>query len=75
MALVRHPGDDYFNKPQYGDNPWIVCTLWLAQYYLGIGRTEEACALLDWAMARRLPSGVLASNSDPETGYQLGVAP
>ena len=54
---------------------WIVCTLWLAQYYLGIGRTEEARELLDWAMARRLPSGVLSEQFDPETGYQLGVAP
>ncbi|HPG37279.1 MAG TPA: glycoside hydrolase family 15 protein [Candidatus Saccharibacteria bacterium] len=75
-GVIRYPGDDYFlTKPQYGGNPWIVCTLWLAQYYLGIGRTEEARELLDWAMARRLPSGVLSEQFDPETGYQLGVAP
>lgn len=75
-GVIRYPGDDYFlAKPQYGGNPWIVCTLWLAQYYQASGRTEEAATLLQWALHRRTLSGVLSEQFDPETGSPLGVAP
>lgn len=75
-GVIRYPGDDYFlSKPQYGGNPWIVCTLWLAQYYQANGRQQDAEQLLDWALARRLPSGVLSEQFDPEDGTPLGVAP
>lgn len=75
-GVIRYPGDDYFlHKPQYGGNPWIVCTLWLAQYYQAAGRQEEAQSLLQWALDRRLPSGVLSEQFDPETGAPIGVAP
>ncbi|HEY1064248.1 MAG TPA: glycoside hydrolase family 15 protein [Candidatus Saccharimonadales bacterium] len=75
-GVIRYPGDDYFlSKPQYGGNPWIVCTLWLAQYYQANGRQEDAEQLLEWALARRLPSGVLSEQFDPESGDPLGVAP
>jgi GH15 family glucan-1,4-alpha-glucosidase len=75
-GVIRYPGDDYFlTKGQYGGNPWIVCTLWLAQYYQASGRQRDAEDLLNWAMARRLPSGVLSEQFDPENGSPLGVAP
>ena len=75
-GVIRYPDDDYFlSKPQYHGNPWIVCSLWLAQYYNAAGRTAEAQELLNWALARRLPSGVLSEQFDPETGAPLGVAP
>ena len=75
-GIIRYPGDDYFlTKHKYGGNPWIVCTLWLAQYYHAAGRQTEAMQLLDWALARRSPSGVLSEQFDPESGAPLGVAP
>lgn len=75
-GVIRYPGDDYFlAKPQYKGNPWIVCTLWLAQYYNASGRDEEAQNLLKWALARQLHSGILSEQFDPETGDSLGVAP
>jgi glucoamylase len=75
-GVIRYPGDDYFlHKPQFHGNPWIVCTLWLAQYYQAAGRHDEAAGLLQWAMDRRLPSGVLSEQFDPETGAPIGVAP
>lgn len=75
-GVIRYHGDDYFlSKPQYGGNPWIVCTLWLAQYYQAQGRQDEAVALLQWAMDRRLASGVLSEQFDPEDGTPIGVAP
>lgn len=75
-GVIRYPGDDYFlSKPQYGGNPWIVGTLWLAQLYQSSGRQQDAEKLLQWALDRRLPSGVLSEQFDPETGAPLGVAP
>lgn len=75
-GVIRYPGDDYFlTKTQYGGNPWVVCTLWLAQYYQASGRQDEAEQLLNWALERRLPSGILSEQFDPETGAPLGVAP
>jgi glucoamylase len=75
-GVIRYFGDDYFlGKPQYGGNPWIVCTMWLAQYYISADRDEEALELIEWALQRRQPSGVLSEQFDPEYGGPLGVAP
>ncbi len=75
-GVIRYPKDDYFlSKTQYAGNPWIVCTLWLAQYFNAIGEKEKSQKLLQWARDRALPSGVLSEQFDPETGSTLGVAP
>jgi len=75
-GVIRYPKDDYFlSKTQYGGNPWIVCTLWLAQYFNAVGQKDEAKKLLEWARDRALPSGILSEQFDPETGASLGVAP
>jgi len=75
-GVIRYPGDDYFlEKPQYKGNPWIVCTLWLAQYLNAVGEKDSASKLLAWAVERAQPSGVLSEQFDPETGDTLGVVP
>ncbi|HSX32411.1 MAG TPA: glycoside hydrolase family 15 protein [Candidatus Saccharimonadales bacterium] len=75
-GVIRYSGDGYFlAKPQYKGNPWIVCTLWLAQYFNATGNHEEAIGLVKWAMDRKLPSGILSEQFDPETGYAISVAP
>lgn len=75
-GVIRYPGDGYFlSKQQYPGNPWIVCTMWLAQYYNSAGREGEAKKLLDWAIARQQPSGALSEQFDPENGGSLSVTP
>jgi GH15 family glucan-1,4-alpha-glucosidase len=75
-GVIRYEHDSYFlSKQDYKGNPWIVCTLWLAQYYSGMGRIEEAGKLLEWALQRELPSGVLSEQFDPVTAEPLGVTP
>jgi GH15 family glucan-1,4-alpha-glucosidase len=75
-GVIRDEHDDYFlAKTQYKGNPWVVCTLWLAQYYHTVGRSDEARKLVDWTLARAYPSGVLSEQYDPETGFAVGVAP
>ena len=75
-GVLRYENDYYFRtKSQYKGKPWIVCSLWLAQYYATLGRTEEAQKLLDWSLARELPSGALSEQFDPENASPLGVTP
>jgi GH15 family glucan-1,4-alpha-glucosidase len=75
-GVIRYEHDNYFlTKRNYMGNPWIVCTLWLAQYYIGVGKHEQAGDLISWALDRQLPSGVLSEQFDPEDGLSLGVTP
>lgn len=75
-GVVRDEKDGYFlAKQQYKGNPWIVCTLWLAQYYCAIKQTDKAAQLIDWALARQQSSGTLSEQFDPETGDAIGVTP
>lgn len=75
-GVIRYENDGYFlAKRQYKGNPWIVCSLWLAQYYRAAGQPDKAQELITWALARQTPSGALSEQFDPETGYGLGVTP
>lgn len=60
-------------------NPWIICTLWLAQYEIETATTaedlERARPYLDWVVARARPSGVLPEQVDPYDGSPRSVAP
>ncbi|HEY9677444.1 MAG TPA: glycoside hydrolase family 15 protein [Drouetiella sp.] len=60
-------------------NPWFVCTLWLAQYYIASAKTladlDEALDLLNWVSDHAMPSGVLAEQVDPYTNAPLSVSP
>ncbi|HVX57603.1 MAG TPA: glycoside hydrolase family 15 protein, partial [Candidatus Saccharimonadales bacterium] len=75
-GVLRYENDNYFlTKHQYKGNPWIVTTLWLAQYYNGTGQNDKAQQLLEWSIARELPSGALSEQFDPESAAPLGVTP
>ncbi len=75
-GVIRFEHDGYFlAKQQYKGNPWIVCTLWLAQLYLTLGRLQEARQLIDWTRLRALPSGSFSEQFDPENGAPLSVTP
>jgi GH15 family glucan-1,4-alpha-glucosidase len=72
----RYEDDKYFaSEPPHRGNPWIVTTLWIAQFYVRVGNYEAALLLVDWALERALPSGVLAEQFHPETGAPIGVTP
>jgi GH15 family glucan-1,4-alpha-glucosidase len=75
-GVIRDEHDGYFlEKTKYKGNPWAVCSLWLAQYYQSLHRTEDAQALTAWSLARMQPSGALSEQFDPETGAAIGVTP
>jgi GH15 family glucan-1,4-alpha-glucosidase len=81
-GLARYEGDSYQRallREDVPGNPWVVCTLWLAQYRIAAARSrkdlERAVPLLLWAAERALPSGVLPEQVHPITGEFLSVSP
>ena len=60
-------------------NPWLVCTLWLAEYTCATAQTLDdlrpAMDILEWTAAHALPSGILAEQVHPYSGTRLSVSP
>ena len=73
--------DDYYHRIglETPGNPWIICTLWLADYFIQKGETDEdlnrAMEILFLVADRALPSGVLPEQFHPFTGAPLSVSP
>lgn len=79
-GIARFENDDYMlrNEGSIG-NPWIICSLWLAEYYIERAATEadleKPLKILEQMAASALPSGVLPEQLDPETGEHVSVSP
>jgi glucoamylase len=76
--------NDYYHQVRHdidrvAGNPWIVCTLWLAQWYIAQAHSLEdlrrAEEMLRWVAAHALASGVLAEQVHPDSGAPLSVSP
>ena len=82
-GIARYTDDYYFRVEQNTQlvpgNPWFMCTMWLAQWYIAtatsIGDLAPAKRMIDWAVARQLPGGLLSEQLDPHTGAPLSVSP
>lgn len=79
-GVPRYQGDQYYRS--YEDvpgNPWMTTTMWLAQHYIRLARSEEDMApvkkWLAWAADRAMLSGVMSEQIDPYTGEQISAAP
>lgn len=75
-GIPRYENDSYFlNEKKFLGNPWIICTLWLAQFYMRTGKNEQADQIIKWVIDHKTESGMLAEQVDPETGVGVGVSP
>jgi len=81
---VARYADDYYHQvsrdtARIPGNPWFICTLWLADYYIARAQTvdelKQAVRIFDWVEAHALPSHVLAEQVHPETNAPLSVSP
>lgn len=70
-GLARYEGDAYYGN----ENPWILCTLWLAQCHLRLGNDDRARSLIEWCAAHAGPTGLLAEQLDALTGEPTSVTP
>jgi len=82
-GVARYENDYYHRKSDDTErvpgNPWFVCTLWLAQWWIAMAKTPDDLRrpreILEWVAAHALPSGVLAEQLHPSTGEPLSVSP
>ena len=85
-GLARYEGDEYHwdaglqdQRDKIPGNPWIISTLFLAQYQIATAQSiddlKQVLSALDWVCARALRSGVLPEQIHPLTGEHLSVAP
>jgi ferredoxin len=60
-------------------NPWFICTLWLADYYItrakNAAELKLALPIFEWTAGHALESGVLAEQVNPYTNEALSVSP
>ncbi|MCA9359404.1 glycoside hydrolase family 15 protein, partial [Candidatus Kaiserbacteria bacterium] len=60
-------------------NPWVICTLWIARYYIEKAESKKdlkrAMELLEWTSSHATTGGVLAEQMHPDTREQLSTAP
>lgn len=75
VGIIRYPNDYYMKRPNYTGNPWFICTLWVAQYYVQEEQPEKAHEILDWIDKYVMDSGVASEQIDPDSGKPVGVAP
>lgn len=75
-GLARYENDYYHRvSDRFVGNPWIITTLWLANWYIEIDRIDKGLELLNWVTKRRTQAGLLAEQYNPITGEPVSVCP
>lgn len=74
-GITRYENDSYHRIYEDSGNPWILCTLWLAEHELSKGNVEGALDLVRWARAKATTSMILPEQIDAHDGQPLSVAP
>jgi len=82
-GVARYENDPYQRvadgEGNVPGNPWIICTLWLAEYAVArassVGELQSALDLVRWARSKARPSLVLPEQVHPFSGAPLSVAP
>ena len=82
-GIARYENDRYFRDDalpaDVPGNPWFVGTLWAAEHRIATARAiadlEPARKILEWCVARSLPSGVMPEQLHALTGDALSVSP
>jgi len=79
-GIARFEGDIYHrNASDIPGNPWIVATMWVAQYYIALAKNEADMEpvkkRISWAVEQASFSGVLPEQIDPFTGEHVSASP
>ncbi|WP_405080351.1 glycoside hydrolase family 15 protein [Paenibacillus chitinolyticus] len=82
-GVARYHHDYYFQRSQDVDqvpgNPWIICTLWIAEWEIECAKTledlETPRQTLEWVVNHQMESGILPEQLDPYNGDPVSVAP
>jgi GH15 family glucan-1,4-alpha-glucosidase len=72
----RYENDYYFKvSDEAKPNPWLITTLWLAQYYVRLNNSQKAEELMAWVESKTLPSGVMPEQVHSIQGTPVSVTP
>ncbi len=79
-GIARFEGDIYNQvSNETPGNPWIITTLWLAQYQIARAADQKELNKivnsLNWVVGLASSAGILSEQVDPYSGRQLSVAP
>jgi GH15 family glucan-1,4-alpha-glucosidase len=82
-GIARYTSDQYFKRSddveRVPGNPWIICTLWVARWYVAKARSADelrvALTILEWVRTHAMPGGHLPEQLHPYSGQALSVAP
>ena len=82
-GIARYTDDYYFkvesDTRKVPGNPWFMCTMWLAQWYIATARSADdlkpARDIINWVVAHQMPGGLLSEQLHPNTGAPLSVSP
>ncbi|WP_069807564.1 glycoside hydrolase family 15 protein [Vulcanisaeta thermophila] len=78
-GVARYENDYYMRVP--GDysgipgNPWIITTLWVAEYYAAKGDLQRARELINWVHKVKTPTNLLPEQVSPFDGSPTSVVP
>lgn len=80
QGYMRYTGDAYYRlQDGSSPNPWVICTLWVARYYISKATKHSdlkpALDLLEWTVSHTANGGVLAEQMRPDTREQLSASP
>lgn len=79
-GYARYVNDAYFRaSTSFPGNPWIISTLWVAQYFIAKASTADECVVaydhLKWVSKQALESGILPEQVHPITGEHISASP
>jgi GH15 family glucan-1,4-alpha-glucosidase len=78
-GVPRYTGDEYFMRESGKPNPWYICTLWLAQYYIliaeSVDQLKHAYVYLEWVVDNTPLAGSMSEQLHVLTGEQLSATP
>ncbi len=78
-GIARYQNDYYHQVSKdiekVPGNPWIICTLWLAEWYIAKGELDRGRKLLEWVVDHASEAGVLAEQIHPYNNQPLSVSP
>ncbi len=75
-GVIRYYNDNYFRVDEKSPgNPWIMTSLWLAQIYISLKKTQDAKPIIDWVINYASSGGTLSEQRNPHTNSPISVDP
>jgi len=78
-GIARYQNDYYHQVSKdiekVPGNPWIICTLWLAEWYIAKGELDRGRKLLEWVVDHTSQAGILPEQIHPYNNKPLSVSP